>query len=167
MAKIFTVLVVFGLIACCTAATMSKRDVSELLRHHVNEHVHYGNGIPGDQAEIEHEHFNIDKVGNYDFGYKQTDLQEREETGSVKRNSVTGKRQLNVVTGSYKYLRPDGFWQIVTYRADKNGFVPSITVTRNEISNDLPELSGLVPAIPILSSTEGSSSTTTAATGSS
>lgn len=90
-------------------------------------------------------------------------MQEREEAGHVKRNSVTGKRELDSVIGSYKYVRPDGLWQIVTYRADKNGFVPSITVTRNEVNHDPPQiLGGLVPAIPILPSTESSSTSTTA-----
>lgn len=68
MAKIVPILLVFGVVVYCTAAFVTKRDVSELLRHREYGQVHYGNGIPGDQAVIDHEYFNIDKAGNYNFG---------------------------------------------------------------------------------------------------
>ena len=34
--------------------------------------------------------------------------------------------KLDNVIGSYKYVRPDGLWQIVEYRADTKGFAPKI-----------------------------------------
>ena len=68
MAKFVSVFFFTTFIAYSSAIPVDKRDVSELLRHHEPDHVVYGNGILGHQAEIEHEHFNIDKVGNYDFG---------------------------------------------------------------------------------------------------
>ena len=68
MAKFVIVLFISGLIANYTAASMSKRDISKLLRHRESGHAYYGNGITGDQAKIEHEYFNSDKAGNYNFG---------------------------------------------------------------------------------------------------
>jgi len=61
-------LLFLGSIVCSSASLTVKRDVSELLRHRESSHVYYGNGIPGHQTEIEDEHYNIDKAGNYNFG---------------------------------------------------------------------------------------------------
>ncbi|XP_070507891.1 endocuticle structural protein SgAbd-6-like [Chironomus tepperi] len=82
-----------------------------------------GNGIEGHAAKIIEEHFDTDGNGNYNFGYKQDDLQERQEAGTVAINPETGNSTLDNVIGSYRYVRPDGLWQIVEYRADTNGFV--------------------------------------------
>ncbi|KAL7015711.1 hypothetical protein ACKWTF_016619 [Chironomus riparius] len=85
-----------------------------------------GNGIEGRDAKIVEEHFETDGNGNYDFGYKQDDLQERQEKGTVAINPETGNFTLDNIIGSYKFVRPDGLWQIVEYRADTNGFAPII-----------------------------------------
>ena len=62
----------------------------------------------------------------YYFRYKQTDLQEREEAITVAKDPKTGNYTLDNVIGSYRYVRPDGLWQIVEYVADRNGFIPRI-----------------------------------------
>jgi len=62
----------------------------------------------------------------YSISYKQTDLQERQEKGEVAINPKTGNYTLDNVVGSYRFVRPDGLWQIVEYRADTNGFTPII-----------------------------------------
>lgn len=61
--------------------------------------------------------------------YKQSDLQEREETGSVAIDPETGNYTLDSVVGSYEYIRPDGKKQRVEYTADKEGFRPNVIVT--------------------------------------
>ncbi|KAL7015709.1 hypothetical protein ACKWTF_016617 [Chironomus riparius] len=126
MAKFVALIVFLAVAAIIQAIPVVKRDVSVFARQLVPNQVVYGNGIPGNQAEIVNEHSQIDGNGNYDFGYKQTDLQERHEKGTVAINPETGNFTLDNVIGSYKFVRPDGLWQIVEYRADTNGFAPII-----------------------------------------
>jgi len=68
MTKLVAYFVFFAFASLIQSSPVVKRDVSEILRHHVPGHVVYGNGIPGDQAEIVNEHFRVDGIGNYDFG---------------------------------------------------------------------------------------------------
>lgn len=71
----------------------------------------------------------LKKCQEFLFSYKQNDLQEREETGTVVKDEETGNYTLETVVGSYEYIRPDGKKQRVEYTADKDGFRPNVIVT--------------------------------------
>lgn len=67
MAKYFGIFIFAVFFAASQGRHAVRRDVSKLLRHHASDHAVYGNGIEGKDAEIEHQHFDIDEQGNYDF----------------------------------------------------------------------------------------------------
>ena len=68
MAKFIAIFVFCVFLAVNQATPVVKRDVNEVVRHHVPGHVVYGNGISGHAAETVTEHFEIDGIGNYHFG---------------------------------------------------------------------------------------------------
>ncbi|KAG5667986.1 hypothetical protein PVAND_015943 [Polypedilum vanderplanki] len=132
--KTFVIIFVLTvLVAYNSAVPANKRDIGIVLQQAKNDAeattVIYGNNIPGHEAEILHQEFNKDDHGNYNFAYKQSDLQQREETGTVVKDEETGNYTLDNVVGSYEYIRPDGKKQRVEYTADKEGFKPNIIVT--------------------------------------
>ena len=57
----------------------------------------------------------------YNFAYQVRDEPTNNDYGH--QESSDG----NVVTGSYRVLLPDGRTQVVTYRADENGYVADVT----------------------------------------
>lgn len=59
------------------------------------------------------------------YSYKQSDLQEREETGIYEYDAEQNKRKLKV-TGFYEYIRPDGIKQRVEYTSGDMGFHPNV-----------------------------------------
>ncbi|XP_046657088.1 cuticle protein 7-like isoform X2 [Daphnia pulicaria] len=56
----------------------------------------------------------------YSFGY---DVQDKESYNDFEHNE---KSDYNVVTGSYRVALPDGRTQIVTYKADKDGYTADV-----------------------------------------
>ncbi|KAG5667982.1 hypothetical protein PVAND_015940 [Polypedilum vanderplanki] len=104
-----------------------KRDVSSLIKLRNSDEWIYGNNVPGEQADIVFSVFKIAPNDNYYFAYKQTDLQEREETGIYEFDPVINGRKLNV-SGYYQYIRPDGKKQRVDYTSNDNGFDSVVTV---------------------------------------
>ncbi|XP_011494634.1 PREDICTED: flexible cuticle protein 12-like [Ceratosolen solmsi marchali] len=65
-------------------------------------------------------------VDGYHYSYEQSDGHKKEET-AVLTNPGTEDEALEV-TGSFQYQTPDGKTYRVDYKADKDGFHPTITL---------------------------------------
>ncbi|XP_038210661.1 endocuticle structural glycoprotein SgAbd-5-like [Zerene cesonia] len=81
---------------------------------------------------------NNDGSGNYKFSFETSDGTKREETGTVV-NPGQPDEHIAVV-GSYSFIRSDGFYETVEYKADENGY--NILTPSN-----LPEMQ-VVQALP-------------------
>lgn len=81
---------------------------------------------PGEITIISQEEHNNIGVDGYHFSYEQSDGQKREET-AVLTNAGTDDEAMEV-TGSFSFVSPDGKTYRVDYRADKDGFHPTITL---------------------------------------
>ncbi|KAL7015687.1 hypothetical protein ACKWTF_016599 [Chironomus riparius] len=108
-----------------TKQTLKKRDVSSLKLQRNNDESVYGNNTPGHEAQTLNYVYKKARNDNYYFAYKQSDLQEREETGIYEYDAEQNKRKLKV-TGFYEYIRPDGIKQRVEYTSDDMGFHPNV-----------------------------------------
>ncbi|KAM3962449.1 cuticular protein RR-1 motif 49 [Aphomia sociella] len=60
--------------------------------------------------------------GGYQFEFETSDGTSRQEQGTLKQ--VSEDHQAIEVSGSYKYVAPDGIIYTVTYTADEHGFQP-------------------------------------------
>ncbi|XP_058803974.1 flexible cuticle protein 12-like [Phymastichus coffea] len=65
-------------------------------------------------------------VDGYHYSYEQSDGHKKEETAVIT-NPGTDDEALEV-TGSYQFQTPDGKTFRVDYKADKDGFHPTITL---------------------------------------
>ncbi|KAL7294160.1 endocuticle structural protein SgAbd-6-like [Trichogramma pretiosum] len=65
-------------------------------------------------------------VDGYHYSYEQSDGHRKEETAVIV-NQGTEDEALEV-TGSFQYQTPDGKTYRVDYKADKDGFHPTITL---------------------------------------
>ncbi|NP_001166267.1 cuticular protein RR-1 family member 34 precursor [Nasonia vitripennis] len=65
-------------------------------------------------------------VDGYHYSYEQSDGHKKEETAVIT-NQGTEDEALEV-TGSFQYQTPDGKTYRVDYKADKDGFHPTITL---------------------------------------
>ncbi|KAJ8680370.1 hypothetical protein QAD02_016157 [Eretmocerus hayati] len=65
-------------------------------------------------------------VSGYHYSYEQSDGHKKEETAVIV-NEGTEDEALEV-TGSFQYQTPDGKTYRVDYKADKDGFHPTITL---------------------------------------
>ncbi|XP_049877749.1 endocuticle structural glycoprotein SgAbd-5-like [Pectinophora gossypiella] len=64
---------------------------------------------------------NVNPEG-YQFAYETSDGTSRQEQGTLKQ--VSEDHRAIEVSGSYRYVAPDGLVYTVTYTADENGFKP-------------------------------------------
>ncbi|XP_075982941.1 endocuticle structural glycoprotein ABD-5-like [Anticarsia gemmatalis] len=58
----------------------------------------------------------------YQFDFETSDGTSRQEKGTLKQ--LDADHQALEVTGSYKYVGPDGLTYTVTFTADENGYQP-------------------------------------------
>ncbi|XP_048485196.1 flexible cuticle protein 12-like [Plutella xylostella] len=63
-------------------------------------------------------------LGQYRYGYEQSNGQRHDETGELK--NAGQENESLVVRGSYSWVGPDGVTYTVTYLADNNGYQPTI-----------------------------------------